>query len=130
MSNFYYYSFYEITNFIKRISVKGNNIIESGCAFLTFCMVLNFLLLVMFVRHFFLISFPISRLTSAAYAIPLWLINRYFLVVGGKGKNIIEHFTLNKPTHLKSKRALLLLYVLASIAAPIVLAYFARRNLF
>ena len=127
--NLYYYFFYKISKFIKKIGTKNNDYIESGCAFYSVCMMLNVLAALLIIAHYYKFSIPSTYLPISIVAFPLWFINRIFLI---KNENRVKIFSFfdNYPNtnKLKKRNLILVLYICLSVAFPILLAYFHRQG--
>lgn len=121
-NNLYYYFFYRISIFIKRIGRKDNDYIESGCAFFTTCMLLNVLAGLFYFEHYFLISFVGFRIFIILLALLIWYINRQLLIKGDQ-KSRIFYFYDNIDNRFNFKDILLILYVVFSFAIPIIIAH-------
>lgn len=124
-NNLYYYSFYRISTTIKKIGTKNNDFVESGCAFFALRQSLNVLALLFLLEHYLSFKVPGSYLFSAIIFLPIWFINRKVLL---PKKDEIFAFYDQVSKNSKARNVLLFLYVVLSIAIPILLASMHRSG--
>lgn len=131
MKNFYYYSFYFLSFFIKAVNKRNNDYKFSGMAFLTMLMGINLFTIVSILFKYEIYSIN-PYIFSLIVAIPLLVLNYNFLYRNNKGKEIFSFY--NKKWRLNKKEGMIylfafLLYIITTMFFGGYVAYLIKNHL-
>ena len=129
MNNFYYYLFYAIANFARRVNKKDKDFTFSSLIFLSLCIGLNILSIIFLLDGLTSVSLNIKT-SILIMAIIVFGINYLLLMKNGKDVKIIQFYD-NKYENQKPgfwKNFCVIAYVVFSYGTCIYAAYLTRKN--
>lgn len=129
MKNFYYYFFYTIANFARRVNKRDKDFSFSSLIFLSLCVGLNILSIIFLIDGFTSISININASILVMSAI-VYGVNYLILMKNGKSIKIIEFYDRRFENHKPKLMSILLVicYIVFSYGICIYTAYLTKGN--
>lgn len=128
MNNFYYYLFYSIAIFARKINKRDKDYTFSSLMFLSLCVGLNILSVIFLIDKFTSASLNI-RISILLMVIIVFGANYLLLMRNGKDVKIIEFYEKKNDSRksLFWKRFLVVIYILFSYGLCIYAAYVTKK---
>jgi len=130
MNNVYYFFFYTVAKFVKRINKNDLDYAFSSVVFISSCMMCNVLSIVFLINKHQSTGLN-STLTSIFIGLPLIIANWYLLMSNARAEKIMEFY--NKKYENRGYNIVgmffIILYIILSYGACIYIAYLLRHHL-
>ena len=125
ITNLYYYSFYELVLFSKKVNKRNTEYAFSAMAYLTLLMCSNIITLLSFLLILGKVNYN-KKTTYILLALLFMTINYYFLIHDGKSKRIIEQY--EKAAKSQWFSVLFWLYAIVSVILCAYASYLVKTN--
>ncbi len=128
MNNFYYYFFYTVAIFARRINKRDKDYAFSSLIFVSLCVGLNILSVIFIVDKFTSVSLNITTSILLMAAI-IFGVNYLLLMKNGKDVKIIEFYDNMQRNHKATfwKRVFVIGYIFLSYGLCIFAAYITKK---
>lgn len=131
MSNIYYFFFYSVAMFVKKINKNDSDYAFSSVVFISSCMICNVLSIVLLINKYQSAGLN-PTLTSILIGLPLIALNWYLLMSNAKAETIVALYDEKYQNKSYSPLSLffVILYIVFSYGSCIFIAYLLRNHLF
>jgi len=131
MSNIYYFFFYSVAMFVKKINKNDSDYAFSSVVFISSCMICNVLSVVLLINKYQSAGLN-PTLTSILIGLPLIALNWYLLMSNAKADTIVALYDEKYQNKSYSPLSLffVILYIVFSYGSCIFIAYLLRNHLF
>lgn len=131
MSNIYYFFFYSVAMFVKKINKNDSDYAFSSVVFISSCMICNVLSIVLLINKYQSAGLN-PTLTSILIGLPLIALNWYLLMSNAKADTIVALYDEKYQNKSYSPLSLffVILYIVFSYGSCIFIAYLLRNHLF
>lgn len=130
MSNIYYFFFYSVAMFVKKINKNDSDYAFSSVVFISSCMICNVLSVVLLINKYQSAGLN-PTLTSILIGLPLIALNWYLLMSNAKAETIVALYDEKYQNKSYSPLSLffVILYIVFSYGSCIFIAYLLRNHL-
>ncbi len=130
MSNIYYFFFYSVAMFVKKINKNDSDYAFSSVVFISSCMICNVLSIVLLINKYQSAGLN-PTLTSILIGLPLIALNWYLLMSNAKAETIVALYDEKYQNKSYSPLSLffVILYIVFSYGSCIFIAYLLRNHL-
>lgn len=130
MSNIYYFFFYSVAMFVKKINKNDSDYAFSSVVFISSCMICNVLSIVLLINKYQSAGLN-PTLTSILIGLPLIALNWYLLMSNAKADTIVALYDEKYQNKSYSPLSLffVILYIVFSYGSCIFIAYLLRNHL-
>lgn len=129
LNNFYFFFFYVTSMFLKRLNKHNDKFILSSIAFVSSCLMLNFLSIVFILGT--ITKMPINPKLITISALPILIMNYIFLTRSNTSQRIIAFYDKKYENKKYNPLSVVLIigYIIFSYGSCISIAYLIRNHL-